>query len=193
MSRKKLTASLFIDYIINLVLSGLGFIALSWIFNFSFGNFLYSIIFSLSLFGLAYSKGALAAKIDLRSDNTPMVNALKISLPLASVVLFIIAIYSLIYYNIIPVGDIVLGTSVSETGETFSFLVKDAVSITIRTLFLNLTGFMEYIPLSPPLLLISPLCIVSGTLSGYFFGRKKIYLIDIFIKVKDMLVNKFNE
>jgi len=75
MSRKKLTASLFIDYIINLVLSGLGFIALSWIFDISFGNFLYSIIFSLSLFGLTYSKGALAAKIDLRSKDTPMINS----------------------------------------------------------------------------------------------------------------------
>ncbi|MBE7039701.1 MAG: hypothetical protein E7398_03115 [Ruminococcaceae bacterium] len=193
MSRKKLTASLFIDYIINLVLSGLGFIALSWIFDISFGNFLYSIIFSLSLFGLTYSKGALAAKIDLRSKDTPMINALKLSFPLASVILFIIAIYSLVFYNIIPVGDIILGTSVSETGETFSFMVKDAASIAIRIIFLNLTGFMESSLASPLLLLISPLSVVSGAAFGYFFGRKKISLLDVFIKIKDKIINKFNE
>lgn len=193
MSRKKLTASLFLDYIINLVLTGLGFIALSWMFAFSRGNFLHSVIFTLTLFGFIYSKGALAAKIDLRSEKAPMKNAFMLALPLTVTLLFVIGVYSLIYYNILPIGDIVLGTSSSEAGETFSFLFKDAASMVVRVLFLNLTGFMKTNLATPLVLLISPLCVMLGALFGYLLGRKKIYLLDIMLKAKDKIANKFNE
>lgn len=193
MSRKKLTASLFIDYILTLVLSGLGFIALSWLFNFSFGSFVYSLIFTLALFGLTYSKGATAAKIDLRLGYTPMTNALKLIFPLAIVLLVLIGVYSLIIYNIIPIGDIVLKTLTAENGEALTFMVKDAASVAMRILFLNLTGFMKGSLANPLLLLLSPLVAILGVMTGYFFGRKKIYFLDVFIKIKDKILSKFNE
>lgn len=193
MSRKKLKASLFLDYILNLVLAGLGFIALSWLFNFSWGSLAYSIIFTVSLFMLMYSKGALAAKIDLRSGSTPLINAIKVSIPLALTLLLITGVYSLFIFNIIPIGNIVLTTTTTEAGETLTFMVKDLSSVIVRILFLNLTGFMKGSLANPLLLLASPLVIVSGACTGYFFGRKKIFLLDVFIKVKDYIIGKFNE
>lgn len=193
MNRKKLTASLFIDYILTLVLSGLGFIALSWLFNFSFGAFVYSLIFTFALFGLTYSKGATAAKMDLRTGHTPITNALKLAFPLTVVLLILIGVYSLIIYNIIPIGDIALKTLTAENGETLSFTVKNAASIVMRILFLNLTGFMKTDVANPLLLLLSPLAVVSGTSFGYLLGRKKIYLLDVFIQIKDKIISKFNE
>jgi len=193
MTRKKLKALTFADYIVNIIFSALGFIALSWLFNFSWGSFVYSIIFSFSLFAFMYLRGALAAKIDLREEKTPMSNAIKLALPLTITLILLITVYALILYNIIPVGDNIIKTAVSETGETSVFMVKNAVAIVIRILFLNITGFLSENLVNPILLLISPAIVLLGSCTGYYFGRRKIYLLDIFIKIKQAIADKFNE
>ena len=67
MSRKKLKALTFLDYGLNLLVSAIGLLSLTWLFRFSIGAYLYSTLFSLSLFMFMYSRGSLAAKIDMRS------------------------------------------------------------------------------------------------------------------------------
>lgn len=193
MSRRKLKALTFSDYLINLVLSALGFIALSWIFNFSLGPFIYSIIFTVSLFLFMYSRGTLAAKIDLRENKTPMTNALELISPLAITLLLIILVYSLIHYNIIPVGEIVIRSAVTESGEIVQLLFKDVASVVIRVLFLNVTGFMTNGLTNPLILLISPAAAVLGAFTGYYLGKRKIYVLEVLVKAKDFISRKFNE
>lgn len=193
MNRKKLKALTFTDYILNIVLSALGFLALSWMFNFSWGSSVHGIIFTVSLFLFMYSKGALAAKIDLRENKTPMINAVKLVLPLIITLILISLVYSLVYFNIIPVGDIILKTTILSNGETVSMTLKDIASVVVRIIFLNITGFLKASPTNPFILIISPIVVFTGAFSGYYFGRNKIYMLDILTKVRDVVVKKFNE
>ena len=193
MSRRKLKAMTFADYTINIIFSALGFIALSWLFNFSWGSFLFSVIFSFSLFAFMYSRGSLAAKIDLRSEKTPMLNAVKLVLPLTITLLLIIGIYALIFYNIIPIGNDILSSAVDESGNIITFSTTAACSTVIRILFLNITGFLTTDLTNPLILLISPIVVMLGSCTGYYFGKHKIYLLDIFIKIKNTIADKFNQ
>ena len=161
MNRRKLKALVFGDYFFNIAFSALGFLALSWIFSFSWGHLAHGIIFTISMFLFMYSKGALAAKIDLREKKTPMINALKLVLPLVITLVLLIFVYSLIYFNIIPAGDNVLKTIISDD-KTAALTVKDVASFIVRILFLNITGLLKESPTNPFSLLISPFVILAG-------------------------------
>ena len=140
-----------------------------------------------------YSRGSLAAKIDLRSNKAPMLNAVKLALPLTITLLLLILIYALIFYNIIPIGNNILSSAVDESGKLITFTVTNAFSTAIRILFLNITGFLTAGITDPLILLISPAVVMLGSCVGYYFGKRKIYLLDVFIKTKNIIADKFNE
>ena len=192
MTRKKLKLLTFADYFINLVVSLLGLIIFAWLFTCSWGTFVYSIIFSVTLFAFMYSRGSLAAKIDLRENNAPLINALWLVLPLLVTLLLITLVYSLIVYNIISIGNIIVLSKVTEEGETIHFLFRDVASAVIRVLFFNITGFIESNPINPLFLLISPATITSGAFLGYYLRRKNIYLSNYFTKATKFIIDKFN-
>ena len=193
MSRKKLKGLTFADYGITILASVLGTIALSFILRFSWGGIVYSIAFSLMLFVFIYSRGALAAKIDLRTNEASIKKALELAFPLAITLICITAIYSLFYYDILPAKNVVLTTAEASDGTSASLYLIEVIAVTVRVIFFNLTGFMKQTVVSPFILFISPAIIICSALLGYLCGMKKIYITDYIIKFKDLAVKKFNE
>lgn len=193
MSRNKLKALTFGDYGVNLLASLLGIIAFSFIFNFSFGSYLYSIIFCFTLFLFIYYRGSTAAKIDLRTNEESLKKAFELAMPLAASLICIIAVYSLFYYDILPAKTVVIKSTVLKDGNTVSLYLFDIISVFIRMLFFNITGFAKNAAANPLLLLISPGVVVLSTFSGYYFGMKKIYISEYLIKAKNFIISKFNE
>lgn len=193
MSRNKLKALIFGDYGVNLLASLLGIIAFSFIFNFRFGSYLYSIIFCLTLFLFIYYRGSTAAKIDLRTNEASIKKAFELAMPLSATLICVIAVYSLFYYDILPAKAVVIKTAVLQDGNTVSLYLFDVISVFVRLLFFNVTGFAKNAAANPILLLISPGVVLLSTLSGYYFGMKKIYISEYLIKAKNFLISKFNE
>ena len=94
-NRTKTALLMFVDYLLCILLQMFGLFVFSWMLQFSWGHPAYSIIFSLTLFGLLYSRAHKAAKRDSRlKENQPgMWEGLRIALPLAVFNLVIILIY----------------------------------------------------------------------------------------------------
>ncbi len=192
MSRRKLKALTFLDYGKNILLSLFGLLVFSWLFKFKCGHLIYSLIFCLTQFAFLYSRGSLAAKIDMRTNEANVKKALELASPLAISLVCITAVYSLLYYDILPAKDVVIGTLEAEGGSLTNVYLMDVLTIGFRFLFFNVTGFMPDSVTNPIFFLISPAITVAGTLLGYHLRTKGIFLADYFLKAKDFIVNKFN-
>ncbi|MBR6646482.1 MAG: hypothetical protein IKL09_03085 [Clostridia bacterium] len=192
MSRTKLKALLFLDYVKNVLLSLFGLLVFSWLFRFKAGHFIYSLIFCLTQFAFFYSRGSLAAKIDMRTKEANIKKALELAFPLTIALVSIIAVYLLFHFDILPAKDVLLKTAVAEDGTSASLYLMDVIAISFRFLFFNVTGFMKDSMLNPFIFLVSPIVTVAGTTAGYHLRTKGIYLADYFIKAKDFVLKKFN-
>lgn len=194
MTKKKQKWLIVSDYLINLVLSLFGLLVFSYIMKFSWGYIVYSVFFCLSLFAFLYSRLYTSAKIDLRTNEARLINAIKMVLPLLIGIFALILLYSLFYYNIIPADDVILKSVVnSETNEVSTLTLLDCIKLFARVCFFNLTGFMAGRDTLPYILLINPVVIIISAFVGYWCGMKKIYLSDNISALIDKIKNKFDE
>ena len=93
MSRRKLKALMFLDYGKNVLLSLFGLLVFSWLFKFKAGHFVFSLIFCLTQFAFFYSRGSLAAKIDMRTKEDNIKKALELAFPLTITLILLTAVY----------------------------------------------------------------------------------------------------
>lgn len=184
---------LFGDYIINIVVSFIGILVLSFVLKFDWGYYLHGAIFTLTLFLFIYPRLYLAGKIDARGGNMKLINAVKIALPLAVTGLVIIFAYALIYYKIIPAGDIVLREVTNSTGEVSKLLVLDIVQVFVRICFFNLSGFCIKGSITPLVPVINIIVTFAASLVGYYCGANKIYISDYINLFSKKVKDKFDE
>ena len=147
----------------------------------------------MMLFLFIYSRGALAAKIDLRTNEANLKKAFDLALPLTLTLICITAVYSLFYYDILPAKNVVLKTAEGADGSIASLYLIEVIALIVRVLFFNLTGFMKETVASPIVMFISPAVVMCSALCGYFFGMRKIYVSEYLIKFKNLIIKKFNE
>ena len=197
---KKSSLMMFLDYLLVLILSVFGLLFLSWMFEFSWGYTVYSILFSLIFFGMIYSRSWITAKKELKNkEKAPrLIDGILISLPFAIFNLIVIAAFSLIFYNIIPVRDNVVNIFYSFQPNEARVrnevtLIENIIPI-IRIWFAPFIGFMQWAnETSPLIMLMSPMITIGASLLGYFLGMKKYYISDGIAGVTEKVKEKFYE
>ncbi len=196
--RKKTMLMMFADFGVCLALQLIGLFILSWMFRFSWGYVVYSIIFTLIFFGMIFSRAHNTAKRNLLHKDLTKTKAegLLLAAPLAIFNTLLIVLFALIQSNIIPLRDLVVNTIYTFPDNapriaTDVFLIDYIIGF-LRIWFGGLIGFMPE-KTTPLILLISPASTLLAGFLGYFAGLKKFYLLDMFIVAKKKVVNKFNE
>ncbi len=196
-NRKKTMLMMFVDYLICLLLELFGLIVFAWMLNFSWGYPAYSVLFTLVLFGMLYSRAHNAAERNRkRKELKPVTEGLLLAVPLTVFNLLVILIFTLMQYNIIPVRDVLMNTLYSFPDDAPRVVTKlyliDYITPIVRVWFGHLVGFMQE-GTSPLLLLISPLITLAASFAGYFAGMKQFYISDVIFKTKEKVKEKFNE
>ncbi len=195
--RKKTMLMLFVDYLLCLLFELFGLILFSWMLQFSWGYPAYSVLFTLILFAMFYSRTHTAAERDRkRKELKPPTEGLKMAAPLVCFNLVVILVYALMQYNVIPVHDVLMNTLYSFPDDVPRVVTKlyliDYITPIVRVWFGHLVGFMTE-STTPLLLLISPLVTLAGAFVGYFAGSKQFYIADVLFKTQEKVKEKFNE
>ncbi len=197
-NRVKTMLMTFVDYLLCVVLQLLGMFIFSWLLNFSWGYMAYSLIFALILFGMLYSRTHNAAKRDLRKkENRPgLSEGIMMVLPLAALNLFLILIFGLIQFNVVPVRDLVVSTVYTfpdnEPRIMTEISLYESIVPFIRIWFGVLVGFMSE-KTSVLVLLLMPILNLAAGFLGYLAGTKKFFLSDVLFTTKEKVKEKFNE
>ncbi len=197
-NRVKTMLMTFVDYLLCMVLQLLGLFIFSWLINFSWGYPVYSVIFTLVLFGMLYIRTHKAAKRDLRKkENCPgLSEGIIMVLPLAVLNFLIILLFGLIQYNIIPIRDMVISTVYTfpdnEPRVMTEISLLDTITPFVRIWFGVLVGFMTEKTSALVLLVMPVLTLLAGFL-GYLAGKKKFFLSDVLFSAKEKVKEKFNE
>ncbi|MBR6728865.1 MAG: hypothetical protein IKL80_01790, partial [Clostridia bacterium] len=109
--RKKTMLMLFVDYLLSILIQLFGLFVLSWMLDYSWGFCAYSVIFTLVLFGMLYSRVHNAADKALkRKELKPATEGLIMAAPLAIFNLVVILFFALVKSNLLPIGDAVMNT-----------------------------------------------------------------------------------
>ncbi len=197
-NRGKTILLTFVDHLLCMVLQLFGLFAFSWLLNSVWGSVIYSVVFTLILFGMLYARVHNAAKRDLRKkENCPgLSEGILMVLPLCVFNLFIVLIFGLIQSNIIPIRDIVVNTVYTfpdnEARVMTEVLLYDSIVPFVRIWFGVLVGFMQEETSAWILLLMPILNLLAGFL-GYLAGTKKFFLSELLFKAKEKVKEKFNE
>ncbi|MBE7037147.1 MAG: hypothetical protein E7403_07635 [Ruminococcaceae bacterium] len=195
--RKKTMLMLFVDFLICLLIQLFGLFIFSWMFNYSWGKPVYSIVFCLTFFGVQYSRVHTAASRALkRKELKPVTEGLIMAAPLVIVNLVIILVYGLMQMNVIPIRDVVANVVYEFPDDAprnaNKIYLLSYIAMGVRLWFSHLSGFMnEKTPAA--LLLISPAITLLASYLGYLAGSKKYYLSDLIYKVQEKVKKKFNE
>lgn len=198
-SDRKCKAMLFVDYLLTLLFSLFGLMLFSWLFKFSWGYPVYSVLFTLIFFGLIYSRCWNKAKSDIKyqKDEVRLTRAVKMVLPLTIVFLVIIALFALVKYNIIPIRDIVVDVRYileeNQPRQTYNVLLFDNIVPIVRILFTFLVGFQPEQETSELIFLIAPAITLLGGILGYYAGMRKFYISEVILKTQQKAKDKFNE
>jgi len=197
-NRKKTALFMFVDYLICLLLQLIGLIIFSWMLNFSWGYFVYSVLSSLVLFGLIYSRAHGAAQKDIRHKElkSPLTEGLLLVAPLVIFNLLIIGVYALLAANIIPASFVLIKILYSfpenQPRVATEVFLLDYITPFVRIWFGTLVGFLGD-KTSPLCLLISPAITLLAAFCGYFAGSRKFFISNTIVKVQKKIKNKFNE
>ncbi len=197
---KKNSLFMFLDYLLVLFLSVFGIFIFSWMLEFSWGYTVYSVIFSLIFFGMMYSRSWKTAKKELKNkERVPkLTDGILLTLPFVIFNLLVIAVFSLIFYNIIPIRDNVVSIFYSFAANEPRVrneitLIENLIPI-VRIWFAPFIGFMQSAnETSPLIMLISPVLTIAASLLGYFLGMKKYYISEGIVNVTEKVKEKFNE
>lgn len=198
---KKNSLFMFLDYLLVLLLCVLGIFIFSWMLEFSWGYLVYSIVFTLVLFGMIYSRAWKTAKKELKNkERKPKLSdGVLLSLPLTIFNLIVIAAFALILYNIIPIRDNVVSIAYSfaenEPRVRSEILLIHTLIPVVRIWFAPLIGFMQVSgnDTSPLILLITPVVTAVASMLGYFLGMRKYYISEGIVNVTEKVKKKFNE
>ncbi len=191
---------LFIDYLLMIVFTIIGLLIFAWLMGSQTGQVVFSAVFTLILFGMIYSRTWNTAARDIKSytDDTPYwYKGLVMCIPLLALNLLIIAVYALIYTNVIPIRDLVVGTTyVFPEGQPRELVETRLISVLVpivRLWFGNLVGFLPAEDTNPLLLLAGQLVIPVAAFLGYFAGSKEFYLSALLLRSSKKVKEKFNE
>lgn len=198
-SDKKCKLMLFVDYLIALLLSLIGLMLFSWVLKFSWGFPAYSALFTLIFFGMVYSRCWNKAKSDLKyhKEDLRLSRAFRLTLPLVVTLLVLIALFALVFYNIIPIRDLVVNVQYvleeNQPRRAENILLIDVLTPIMRILFAFVNGFQPADNTFVPVFLIAPAAAVAAGFFGYYAGLRKYYLSETILKVQQKAKDKFNE